>query len=401
MKLAMVNLITQTLKEPFTTSTLQDDSDLNVIQLAKRFAVRGINTTVFISDYYKPAYTIGNTFPNLQVKYLKTLLKKIFLPTRIPFTPGLLYHFWKERFDYILSYELFSFGTLLALLSPPPTRIVVWQELDKFSRFPLNIMQRIFYFFIRLFRKRIYAIVPKMNSTRRFLEENGFRDRLTPFNIYWHGHSAYLTPAPKEEARKSLGLPADKKIVLTIARFDADKGLDKLVEAAGIVSQKRTDILFLLKGDGPLKSQILQQIENNGLKDVVRVISEKMPVSKMADLISASDIFIMPSYRDLCTFSIIEAMLVGKPIIASNIEGVRDYVLDGVNGYYLGTNEPPKMAQAIIRIIEGELIGKMGIKSKEIALKLFTEEVVSEQFMSLLSSEIRSLPDSKDLEPPA
>src|SRR5690606_29098600 len=118
----------------------------------------------------------------------------------------------------------------------------------------------------------------------------------------------------------------------------ARKGVFWFVEKAlPEIIKKRKDVAYLVSGSGPDQDAIAQTIEKHGLKNYVFLLGRTSDET-LSNLYNVADAFIMPNIRvkgDLEGFGLValEAASCGTPVVASNIEGIKDAIMDGKNGF--------------------------------------------------------------------
>ena len=109
---------------------------------------------------------------------------------------------------------------------------------------------------------------------------------------------------------------------------------------------------------GTLGQRVIRKIKNNGLTDCC-VITEFN--SDSLSLIAAADIVVFPAVEPHFARPVIEAGAVAKPVVASNLEGIKELIQNGVTGILIKPNKPKLLAAAIVRILsDGQLAGAMG-----------------------------------------
>lgn len=148
------------------------------------------------------------------------------------------------------------------------------------------------------------------------------------------------------EMRKSLGWQSNDVFVSTRS-WEANYGIQSLIEAFALVVQKAPMARLLLVGDGSLRPEILDMITSLGLVDHIhapgRVDENELPV-----MYGAADVYISSSFCDGSSISLLEAMASGKPVIAHNEFGNLDWVLPEENGWLVNCRDPAKFAEAIL-----------------------------------------------------
>lgn len=99
--------------------------------------------------------------------------------------------------------------------------------------------------------------------------------------------------------------------------------------------------------------------------------------SDVYPFIRDSDVFVLPSWREGTSRSVLEALATGRPIIATDVPGCREPVINDVNGYLVPVRSPSALAEAMIRLIEQpEKRLHMGIESRRIAEERYNEDHV-------------------------
>lgn len=140
-------------------------------------------------------------------------------------------------------------------------------------------------------------------------------------------------------------------VVLTVARLDKQKGHDYLLKAAtGIPGT-----LFVFAGDGPEKSNLENETRRLGLTDRVIFLGSR---NDIPELLYGCDVFALPSLYEGLPLSIMEAMAAGKPVVASNIGGVNELILDGESGYLVPPGDTHALARAINNIISNPVLAQ-------------------------------------------
>ena len=102
------------------------------------------------------------------------------------------------------------------------------------------------------------------------------------------------------------------------------------------------------------------------------------------DLISISDLVVLPSYREGIPRTLLEAMAIGKPIVTTDTVGCRETVNHGENGYLVPVASPKALSEHVDKILSDEVLQKeMGIKSRERAVSEFDIKKIVQQYIEL------------------
>lgn len=134
------------------------------------------------------------------------------------------------------------------------------------------------------------------------------------------------------DIRKELNIPADAVLSLFLARFTGHKQPLVLLKAFEKALQQNPDLYLLMVGDGDEKQQALEMVKKAGIGN--RVIFQQFRQDVPA-VLAAADIFILPSLWEGLPIGLLEAMSMGKAIIASNVDGTTDIIEHKKNGYLI------------------------------------------------------------------
>ncbi|MFP6751462.1 MAG: glycosyltransferase family 4 protein [Pirellulaceae bacterium] len=160
------------------------------------------------------------------------------------------------------------------------------------------------------------------------------------------------TETIREEARKtlaevnaSLQLEADAKLVVFTGRLDRNKGLLDLVDAWAEVEKGEPNSRLWLIGNGPDRDLIFERVHQRGLRDSILLPGSFDHVDV---ILQAADLFVLPSYAEGLSLSLLEAMAQHLPVVASDIAGNRQLVDDQVHGRLALAHDVPALARAIL-----------------------------------------------------
>ena len=157
-------------------------------------------------------------------------------------------------------------------------------------------------------------------------------------------------------------LPGSRKTVtlITTARFAPQKDHGLLLEA---LTSIEGDWRLLLVGDGPTRRQIDKEANDLGLARRIEFLGERDDIQS---LLTAADLFVLPSKWEGLPLSILEAMRAGLPVIATNIGGVGEAVTDGVTGYLTAPGDAAQLRHRLQHLIRSpELLATMGAAARQ------------------------------------
>ena len=198
-------------------------------------------------------------------------------------------------------------------------------------------------------------------------------------------------PAARSRIRQQLGVPEDRVVIAAVSRLVRHKGYPELSAAMRDVPDAELWVagerLASDRGD-----DMLDLLRSAGLGCRLRLLGYRTDV---AAVLAAADIFVLPSHFEGLPMSVIEAMLTGLPVVATNVRGPREQVVPEVTGLLVppGTVEP--LAGALRRLTSDPTARTtMGASGRERALALYDEACVLRYTLSLLGVE-DELPPSR------
>ena len=183
----------------------------------------------------------------------------------------------------------------------------------------------------------------------------------------------------RERLRKEFGILDGAVAIGMVGRMVAEKGYGEFLDAAKIVVAQGFQACFIAVGER-LPSDHAAGIDTQ-LAAAKAALGERLILtglrSDIPDLLAAMDVFTLPSYREGMPITIIEAMLMAKPVVATNIRGSREEVVGGETGLLVPVRDAAALARAFVALIEDEpLRGRMGRAGRTRALALYDESKI-------------------------
>jgi glycosyltransferase involved in cell wall biosynthesis len=194
------------------------------------------------------------------------------------------------------------------------------------------------------------AAVANSEAGRAYLMSRGIGREKT--RVIYNGVAAErVTASAKEraEARRELGIDEDAPVAGMVATLTPQKDWPVFLWAADIVRQALPAARFIVVGDGPLRGELERQASVLGLGEAVVFAGQR---DRVAPLIGAFDVAALSSCdHEGCSNYLLEAMALGKPIVATDIGGNRELVREGENGLLVPVGEPQAMAEALLTLL--------------------------------------------------
>ncbi len=182
--------------------------------------------------------------------------------------------------------------------------------------------------------------------------------------------------------RHELNIPAHKLLVLFIARFTLHKQPLTLIHAFAKAVKENPELHMLMVGDGDQKEEAIQLIEQLQLTKNITLEKFRQDVPQV---LACADIFVLPSLWEGLPIGLLEAMAMGKTIIASNVDGTSEIIEHGVNGWLVQTDSLiDNTASAIVALSKDpELRKQFQQQAKETVTERFNATGMTRQIEQL------------------
>ena len=148
------------------------------------------------------------------------------------------------------------------------------------------------------------------------------------------------------------GPPAElkgKTLLGTVGSLTPEKGLDALLEAMPQLARQYPELRLCILGDGPLGPFLRKQAQDLGLQDRICFVGN---VADLRPWLTAFDLFLLPSRSEGLPYALLEAMAMGRPVVASRVGGIPEVVLDGRTGALVPPGDPRALAAAIGELLQ-------------------------------------------------
>lgn len=167
--------------------------------------------------------------------------------------------------------------------------------------------------------------------------------------------NAFDVEASPQEARKHLGWPTDRPVILSVRRLARRMGLSNLIQAMETVSRRHPDALLLIAGKGPIREELDALIHTNGLEDHVRLLGF-VPDEDLPYAYRAADVSVVPTVQHegfgLIT---IESLAAGTPVLVTPVGGLPETVRDLDDRLVLPDSSPEALQEGLEAVLDGRL----------------------------------------------
>jgi glycosyltransferase involved in cell wall biosynthesis len=175
--------------------------------------------------------------------------------------------------------------------------------------------------------------------------------------------------------RAGLGIGSDETVLGIIARLVEQKGHRYLIEAFAKAAAQKGNLRLLIVGSGALEDDLKARVRHAGLEKAVLFTGYRTDTS---DLLAAIDIFVHPSLWEGFGLAVLEAMAMGKPVIATRVSALPELIQDTVSGFLVAPKDADALAAVIIRLAgNGLLQQRIGEQARQRCLREFSVERMS------------------------
>jgi len=259
----------------------------------------------------------------------------------------------------------------------------------KIMRVPIIIHTfhgHVFHSYFKPFKTKLFILLEKFFSLLSdkiiVISKNQYEDIVNKYRVATPNKTCIIPlgfqfetfriKADKNELRfrKIFGFSEKDIIVASVGRLVPIKNHNMFIDCASKFKHyDKHPVKFVIVGDGELRSQLESYINQLGLNDFVTITGW---VTNMAQVYQEVDLLVLTSNNEGTPVTIIEANAMGIPVVATNVGGIPDIIINGENGFLVPPNDIESMSKMLKILIEEPLVRKqMGEQGKIIAQKHF------------------------------
>jgi len=214
----------------------------------------------------------------------------------------------------------------------------------------------------RSLARRTAKIVVNSNGVRDFYVAHGLP--VEKFVLIPNGiGAAKPSSLSREDLLAQLGLPPDARLMGTVGRLWPQKRLKDVIWMADLLNVVRSDRHLLIVGDGPQRARLERFSHVVGINDRVHFLGHRTDVP---DLMPHLDVLVLASGYEGLPNSVMEAMAAGVPVVATDIPGNRDLVVENVTGFLVPTGDRGAIAKRVQQILgDKQLAQRLGAGGKQ------------------------------------
>lgn len=275
-------------------------------------------------------------------------------------------HLRDKQIDIIHTHDFYTnvFGMAAAALARVPVRIASKRETSGVRSGSQEFVER-------LAMVLAHAIVANSASTRDYLA----RSIRKKTHIIYNGVDLW-------RFNGNLNATNGRKCVAMVANLRHDvKNVPMLLRAAKRVVADIPNVKFVIAGEGELESQLRNTAKELGVADSVQFVGR---CNDVPTLLAASHACVLTSRAEGFSNSILEYMAAGKPVVATNVGGGSEAIVDGESGYLVASDDDEAMAKRLVEILgDGKRADEMGAKGKQRIVDQFSADAQLESTLRL------------------
>jgi glycosyltransferase involved in cell wall biosynthesis len=242
---------------------------------------------------------------------------------------------------------------------------------------PMNKIKKMFFLFLEWFAG---LAVDTVIAVSEYDKQSALKWSVYPqekIAVIHNGIENSIVTKITYDLRKEFNIPQEAIIIGAISNFYRTKGFEYFIQSVDILKKDFPHVYFVIIGDGMFRKSIEQDIQEYGLQKQVILMGFRKDASA---LLSQMDVFVLSSVKEGLPFSLLEAGMLGKPVIATRVGGVPEIIGHGVNGILIPPADVFALAFAIKESIQDrEKFKQYGEKLRERIIRDFTfERMVTE-----------------------
>jgi len=188
---------------------------------------------------------------------------------------------------------------------------------------------------------------------------------------------------PKNECRDYLKIDKEKRIFVTVGRLNWFKGWKLMIDAVSIFNKKEGNCKLFFIGDGEDDVKIKEYIRGNDLVDVVFLVG-KIDPSGIAKYLNAADVFLMGSFAEGWSTTLVEACACGVPCVVTEFSSAKEMIQDGKNGYVVCNREPVFFAEYLVKALG---LNRLKVQEYNKKYKSLAQSRIMEEIDNILNND--------------
>jgi len=300
----------------------------------------------------------------------------------------------KERWDIISTQTRFFPTSLLGLILAKKKKVPLVHT-ERGSCHP-QVNSRILALIGRFIDHTLGAVV--INSSQKavavseagceFLRHLGNKEPLKIFNGI---DTKFFSPASQTAGRDRLNLKKEDLIITFVGRLIFAKGVQDLIMAFQPLAEEFPILRLLIVGDGPFRQNLQRQASELALGEKIQFVGEKNK-SEIRGILSASDIFVNPSYSEGLPTSVLEAAAMGLAIVATDVGGTAEIIEHQKNGLLIPAHRPDLLKKNLSELLKNLSLRQLFQKNaRATVIQKFNWDKIAQQYLGLFKKYAKNI----------
>jgi len=301
--------------------------------------------------------------------------------------------FIEQRIDLVHThrYKDTVLGAMAAKLAGVPHVIRTMHGLREpmtgWNRFKFGVYERLDTMMLRWCADRVIAVSNRMAGA---LMLNGYRSSRVTTIHNGIQLGKVITRRSPEEMQRELGVNGATIVIGTAGRLAPVKGHDTFLRAARLILDREPGARFVIAGDGPLEHDLKALASRLGIDGACRFPGARRDIH---DVMSAMDIFVLPSLNEGLPMAVLEAMALAKPVVVSRVGGLPEVIQQGKSGLLVPPGDVDALAAACLAVAsDRDWAARMATEAKRTVEEEFSHERNGEALVDVYGAVDRRYP---------
>lgn len=247
--------------------------------------------------------------------------------------------------------------------------------------FKSRMHQEVEYFCLRHFFNMVISVSDEARQFHKDVGKLPDRKTCTIYNGIDLSHFPVSPRANREAVLREFNIPSAATVLITVAVLRELKGIQYMIRALPEILSANPNLYYLIVGSGDFQSALVEEVSRAGVSERVIFAGARKDVPA---LMSASDVFVLPTLTEALPTVLAEAMAAYLPILACRVGGVPEMVEDGVNGRMVAPADPQQLANVCNdMLLHPATLSEMGQTGRQIVEEKFNIRVQVEKLQNL------------------
>ena len=190
-----------------------------------------------------------------------------------------------------------------------------------------------------------------------------------------------------EKLKEKLKIPVSCPVVISTRSLEPIYDVETLIKAIPIVLRSNDNVYFVIVGGGSSKTKLEMTAGELGVSNRVRFVG-RVSQMEVAELLGMSDVYVSTALSDSTPVSLLEAMACCLPVVITDLEATREWIRDGVNGFFIRSMDFRALADRILFLLENRNVGR---KFGSVSMRIVKEKADYEKEMGKMEQLYRKL----------